>query len=262
MVNFVWLILVPFVNGYFAKTHMFLGDQFGKSVVTYPELLDSVSKLASVSQFANLSVWPDKVKHLPKFRWSAPLHYIDLDQCGKPVDKSIVNSVCGHGCIVHAILDLVNDLRFNLQFVDSVQKTAKFAFLLHFTQDFHQPMHVFGPGHGGNEIRVVLENHAHIVHTNLHTLWDKYLPEHFIDYDFSNLEFQILKWKNMIQFENWLMSELKIVFELACLKVSQLEDIVHFEKYYQSHEIQDLFERHMTQMVSTLYFIFGLDTAG
>jgi hypothetical protein len=38
-------------------------------------------------------------------------------------------------------------------------------------------MHVYGDDRGGNNMRLILDFGDKKVKTNLHTLWDKYVPE-------------------------------------------------------------------------------------
>lgn len=163
---------VSSVCAYFAHTHAYLGLMLTQHLDTFaPSALHTLQLQMQESDLAHASVWADSVKHDPHWSWMTPLHYIDIDTCGNQTTDSIAHA-CGNGCVASALEDLGT--------LGNARSPEQTKLLLHLCQDVTQPMHVYGPGRGGNDIHVVvvMPDGRH-VQSNMHTLWDSIVPEYY-----------------------------------------------------------------------------------
>lgn len=123
------------------------------------------------------SLFPDRIRYIPGFAYTAPWHYIDaLDnpplQCSINMTRDCLPS---EGCVVTAIAnhtERVADL--NLPFW---QRGQSMRFMLHFFGDVHQPLHTENLSRGGNDIDVTFDRQVH----NLHSVWDTLIPNKIIE---------------------------------------------------------------------------------
>ena len=122
------------------------------------------------------SVWPDCVRSLPdRFKFSFPWHYQNIDVCTAfdPAAK------CADGECVTA--QIPRQLAIAADATKSPAERAQaLAFVVHFTGDMHQPLHI-GEKHdkGGND---VIANYGVKAppKMNLHRIWDSELAERAI----------------------------------------------------------------------------------
>jgi hypothetical protein len=118
------------------------------------------------------SVWPDCIKTLgARFSYAFPWHYQNIDIC-KPFDQE---SACKDGNCVSAQIErnakLLGDPK-----VPARERLMALSFLVHLVGDLHQPMHAGDRGdRGGNDVKASYGLIAG--RTNLHSIWDGYLPE-------------------------------------------------------------------------------------
>jgi hypothetical protein len=112
--------------------------------------------------FAVQCTWPDHVRKTPKYKYSYPLHFINLDD-----GKDYFETINKKGDALQAILNYSDSLRLDRSIIlaptimlgeKSRQIRESLKFLGHFVGDIHQPLHV---GHssdlGGNRIKVKWE---------------------------------------------------------------------------------------------------------
>ncbi|KAG0565827.1 hypothetical protein KC19_7G016800 [Ceratodon purpureus] len=132
---------------------------------------------------ASLCTWPDDIKWMWKYHWTAPLHYIDTPDflCRYNYDRDCYDEnghkgYCASGAINNFTSQLTNyhlresnpplvtralETEYNL--------TEALLFLSHIVGDIHQPLHVgFTSDAGGNTIMV----HWYRRKANLHHVWD------------------------------------------------------------------------------------------
>lgn len=146
-----------------------------------------------------LCVWPDQVRHWYKYRWSAPLHFIDtpdqacnFDYQRDCHDEQGVKDMCVAGAIQNFTTQLSHytpsssDPPYNM--------TEALLFLAHFMGDIHQPMHVgFTSDEGGNTIDLRWFTHK----SNLHHVWDREIiltaAKDYYDNDINLLQHAILQ---------------------------------------------------------------------
>ncbi|WP_226662590.1 S1/P1 nuclease [Microbulbifer aggregans] len=174
-------------------------------VYLQPEVKTEVEQLLRVAGepgLAEASTWADRIRREEQYKWTAPLHYINL-----PHDWSgyIETRDCPPaGCIVKA-LEKYEEVLSSPDATQS-ERAQALMFVAHFVGDLHQPMHTgLREDRGGNDIEV----HFFGFPTNLHALWDVYLPAGFAA-DWRNYaqqqqkeisEAQRLAWQNSNKYE-------------------------------------------------------------
>jgi heme-degrading monooxygenase HmoA len=94
-----------------------------------------------------------------------------------------VQRFCNNKCIVSAIMQNVYELKNDKNSSEMCLKNSKreetIKFLIHFIQDFNQPLHLVGFYRGGNDFMVVRNKNNRNKTTNLHSIWDSEIPEYF-----------------------------------------------------------------------------------
>ena len=194
------------------------------------------------SPLARVADWADRARYSKAYHWSAPLHYINIqDEAiagGCPVMNTTLSSTLCHFdyyrdcannvCVAGAIVN------YTLQLQDHESSRTSLMFLTHFVGDIHQPLHVSRTSdRGGNDIHVTFDqdstpfsfhlrnrmerrityhrrNHHHV--DNLHAVWDDGIIEKSILEEFqgsrSAMEqnlFQIIqKARNTGEWDHWL----------------------------------------------------------
>lgn len=123
------------------------------------------------------ALFPDRIRYIPSFAYTAPWHYIDaLDnppyQCGINMTRDCLP---GEGCVVSAIAnhtDRVASVHLPLW-----ERGQSLRFMLHFFGDIHQPLHTENLSRGGNDIEVTFDGAKH----NLHSVWDTLIPKKIVE---------------------------------------------------------------------------------
>lgn len=133
-----------------------------------PNASTYVTNLLNDQDISEAALFPDKVRHMPMFNYTAGWHYIDAQddpprQCGINITRDCAMQ---GGCIVSAIVN--QTARIMNESTSHADRGQALRFLLHFLGDIHQPLHTEAEGRGGNEIPVLFGNK----HTNLHSIWD------------------------------------------------------------------------------------------
>jgi hypothetical protein len=112
-----------------------------------------------------IATWADRIREQPKFRDTAPLHYVNFARNACRYDAG---KYCrGDRCVVAAIGRYVAQLadRDN----SDQERADALAFVIHFVGDIHQPLHAgWGEDRGGNDVQVRIGRKG----SNLHALWD------------------------------------------------------------------------------------------
>lgn len=141
-----------------------------------PEVKAEVQSLLQVAKepsLAEATTWADRIRSDSNYDWAAPLHYISLPRQwdGYREERDCPPA----GCILKAIERFEGVLRDR----DAVrsERAEALMFIAHFVGDLHQPLHTgLAADRGGNDIKVTFFGFP----TNLHALWDVYLPAGFI----------------------------------------------------------------------------------
>lgn len=130
-----------------------------------PEAKRRATEILNGGELPAVASWADQVRGDEAYRWTAPLHYVNLP--AGTADFRIERDCPDGGCVVSAVRD------FGALVVreDADEKTRREAlmFLVHFVGDLHQPLHAGRPeDRGGNDIGTVFFGQER----NLHSVWD------------------------------------------------------------------------------------------
>ncbi|KAH8678744.1 phospholipase C/P1 nuclease domain-containing protein [Tricladium varicosporioides] len=129
----------------------------------------------NTTYLADIATWADTIRYTSWGAWTAPLHFIDVEDTPPTKCEVKFDRDCGpHSCIVGAIGNYTNQ----------IQDTSLNPWLRNqaarFLGDIHQPLHAENLARGGNSINVTWEGasldsrHKAI---NLHHVWDTAIPE-------------------------------------------------------------------------------------
>jgi nuclease S1 len=122
------------------------------------------------ASLADVAAWADSVREQPEWRWTGPLHYVNLAaDCGYEAARH-----CREGACIIAAID-----RFAAELADPSlsreRRAIALKFLVHLVGDMHQPFHAgFADDRGGNRFQVNLDGKG----SNIHAIWDGTLFEH------------------------------------------------------------------------------------
>jgi len=112
--------------------------------------------------------WPDDVRKEEAWKWSAPVHYIDLPR--GEVSYSQKRDCPDRLCATEAIKTYARTLADRN--VSRKQRSQALGWLCHLVGDLHQPLHVgYVDDRGGNEFEVSFDGEK----MDLHTFWDSAL---------------------------------------------------------------------------------------
>lgn len=111
-----------------------------------------------------VAAWADQVRSTAAYRWTAPLHYVNLPAGTAAYDHE--THCPDNGCVVSAVDDFA---RLLIDEVDDKTREDALKFLIHFVGDLHQPLHAGRPDdRGGNDIQIRFFGRDR----NLHSIWD------------------------------------------------------------------------------------------
>lgn len=274
MKSLFYIIINCYINNvycFFAYTHSHLGESLYNRL-SY-NVKTQIKVHTTIDDFKEASIWADKVKHTREFAWTSQLHYIDTINCSTDYYK-----YCENKCILTGILNMTNRLKYNLNQRKSIlhenfkiheksiilnENANDFRLLIHFLQDIVQPMHSIGEFRGGNDFSIVLYKNNSYINTNMHTLWDKYIPEYFINNNITNISNDICNYKipkNMFEFESLLINIMKNITINSCHKIYNYQNLKHinFMEYYLQHIdiIYNSFNLYNCFSIITMNFIF------
>ena len=120
--------------------------------------------------------WPDTIRERAGWRWSAPLHYVNVARKGGGYRRE---RDCPDGrCVTEGILQYANRLAYTETTNGADERRQAFAFLCHLVADLHQPLHAgFRDDRGGNTGMVEYRGEE----MNLHRFWDSGLVRTRLD---------------------------------------------------------------------------------
>ncbi len=143
-----------------------------------PPVAAEVERLLGGASMAEAAVWADSARDQPDWEWTWRLHFInvpdgafelDLDRdCPALGCDSAPPGGPARCCVVGALehyLEILADPRR-----DDASRATALRFVLHFTADLHQPLHVSrASDRGGNEIELRFFGEP----MDLHDVWDR-----------------------------------------------------------------------------------------
>jgi len=278
VLNVLTLISAQTMFPEFSKTtHSYLGNTSDVYLSKYePEIYNKISKVLINQTISDVSSWADKVKRTKEYSWTKTLHYIDIMECRKEkYDETIIEHYCKGSCIVSALNSFVEELknrqkmslnkmckkRFKSLDFDILGKEKDLSddsllkFIIHFMEDFVEPMHLLGYQRGGNSLKLnVKMPTGNIRHTNLHQLWDSLVPEYYIKKFNPSFEYHVSKPVNYISFVE---DQLNKNIHIACLIYpNKPNETIVFEEYFKKEYLDTLFKNYHELSVGTFKYIF------
>lgn len=249
------------VNGYGYKMHTYLGKLTDNYLMKYErELYDKVVSMLGGVAISEVSSWADKVKRKVKYSWTKELHFIDIFECSiDRYDKTIVDKYCHNNCIISALQDFANSIKYNTEYDyvlsnnSTLTNVELLKFIIHFVQDFSQPMHLLGYERGGNGFRVNMYMNGRNRTSNLHYIWDSMLPEYFV----NNYMYKITN-RTFTKPDNYytiLENVLNDNMQIAC-KIYPESHYIIFDEYFDRSNFMTLFDNYQYVMTTTLKYIF------
>ncbi|KAK5190798.1 hypothetical protein LTR99_003283 [Exophiala xenobiotica] len=138
-----------------------------------PESNVFTNTLLNGQDISEAALFPDKVRHMPAFAYTAGWHYIDAQddpphQCGINITRDCLPK--DGGCVVSAIAN--HTARVANASLPRFYRGQSLRFMMHFFGDVHQPLHTESFDRGGNDLPVLFDHHT----TNLHSVWDTLIP--------------------------------------------------------------------------------------
>jgi hypothetical protein len=246
------LMLLPTMSyGYGSEMHRYLGNQVQHQ-------LNITNN--SFSNLADDSVWADIVKRKPNYAWSRQLHYIDINECNNNEcnnNECVIDKYCDNNCIYTAILNETNTL-----YMEGYNEES-FKFLLHFLQDLFQPMHVYGPYRGGNDLHIHLIRNGSVKSTNMHYLWDTIFPVHYLHSTNASdlLVNKVYKFDNMNTYGVYLARIVMDMSKMSCRASYLKSTTIDFDNYFSKfeNEFKDLLQKFINFSTSTFKFALKIE---
>jgi hypothetical protein len=146
-------------------------------------------------------IWPDTIRDQPGWRWSSPLHYVNIPRHSDQYDRE---RDCAEGrCVTEGILHFANQLTWPQ--LEHEKRWQAFAFVCHLVADLHQPLHAgFRDDRGGNTVDVIYSGRE----WNLHQVWDGVIVRERLD-DESRMVEQLLSAGRRQSPGEWAPSDVK-----------------------------------------------------
>lgn len=267
-------ILFNLIISYAFKTHTFLGSMADTYLSkNYPEIYHKIIQDLQGNSIANISTWADKVKM--QRPWTKKYHYIDILECKSLINQDIVNKYCSKGCIVNTIIDYIQKLKVPYKLLNFQNKELnkivkphpepnreeKLKFLIHFLQDFNQPLHLLGYDKGGNSMKIIVNRNKRNRSTNMHELWDEIIPEYYIKFNYKenyhanyNGNYHNNYNDNINQLIFYILN---INIKIGCKVYPPLNtNYIIFENYYHEEHVRVLFNNYLTMIVNIMKYIY------
>jgi len=160
------LFMAPLALGFGAEAHRTAGHIAERFIC--PETRQALMAIMPQYSLAEAGIWADRIRSNPDWDIARPWHYLNI-----PDDVRLsVAPRRASGDVLTAIERFYLELG-DVQLDDEARLEA-FYFVVHFTVDIHQPLHVGRRDDlGGNRVDVVVDGKR----TNLHAYWDTYIFE-------------------------------------------------------------------------------------
>lgn len=265
----LFIVSAQVITPSFSKiTHSYLGESSDNYLKQYqPHIYDKILKVLNGQTISSVSSWADSVKRTKEYSWTKTLHYIDIMECRKgDYDKTVIDSYCKNSCIISALNSFVEELKSRQQKI-CLNKIVIFGketdlsnedllkFIIHFIEDFIEPMHLLGYERGGNSLKLnVKMPNGKIKKTNLHQLWDSLVPEYYIKKFNPSFSFQVNKPEHYTSFVE---EEFNKNIHIACLIYpNSPNETIIFEEYFNKEYLDTLFKNYHDLSVGTFKYIF------
>ena len=130
-----------------------------------------IDKILGTNGMIYTSTWADEVRSDPAYNYSSPWHYQNLNASMSPENiKNLWENPTSEGeHLFYAIQQMMERLK------KDKKDTEALKFLIHFTGDMYQPMHLGRQAdQGGNRVNFTWFGDK----SNIHRLWDSQLIDH------------------------------------------------------------------------------------
>lgn len=253
--HYIFILNYVYTFGY--KTHKYLGNYLDIYLnKTDPILYSNIISTLQGNTIEGVSIWADTMKKKKGYTWTRTLHYIDITDCNNTITNKILNTYCKGKCIVSAIIDFVNAFKTGIS-LKNLTKNELLKFIIHFIQDFNQPMHLLGYDAGGNGFEVITKQHSgRNKSSNVHYLWDTLIPEFYTKhYNFVYKGNEQSEIKNENDLNKLLLQMLNINLQIGC-KLYPKSNYIIFDDYFNPKDMQLLFNNYMIMSVEILMYLF------
>jgi hypothetical protein len=249
------------VMGYGYKMHGHLGKLTDSYLSKHElEIKNKIDNLFDGKTIESVSSWADKIKRKPKYAWTKDLHFIDILECHRErYTKDVIDKYCENHCIVSALLDFTNSIKYNFKYDYVFDDGSKLSnvellkFLVHFIQDFSQPMHLLGYDRGGNSYKVNILFDGKNRTSNLHYIWDSMLPEYFVNNYAYTLPNKI--YDKPSNYYELLEDVINDNIQISC-RIYPDSHYIIFNDYFKEEYFVKLFDNYMKLVIGTLKYIF------
>ncbi|KAL0699204.1 hypothetical protein Bca4012_055326 [Brassica carinata] len=139
-------------DGHYAVCKIAQGYFEEETVVAVKKLLPAYAD----GELAAVCSWPDEIKRLPQWKWTAALHFADTPdyKCNYDYSRDCPEDWCVAGAIFNYTNQLISASEDSLSIVH-YNLTEALVFLSHYMGDIHQPLHEGFLGDlGGNKVKV------------------------------------------------------------------------------------------------------------
>src|SRR6476620_8799261 len=222
--HYIFILNYVYTFGY--KTHKYLGNYLDVYLnKTNPILYSNIISTLQDNTIEGVSIWADTMKKKKGYTWTRTLHYIDITDCNNTITNKILDNYCQDKCIVSAITDFVHSFKtgypLNKKYFGNsngnLNKNELLKFIIHFIQDFNQPMHLLGYDAGGNGFEVITKQHSgRNKSSNVHYLWDTLIPEFYTKhYNFVYKRSETSEIKNENDLNKLLLQMLNINLQIG-----------------------------------------------
>lgn len=251
-----------FIPEFSKRTHNYLGnssDIYLKE--NEPIIYNKILQVLNNQTIRSVSSWADSIKRTKEYSWTRTLHYIDIMECRKGIyDKSVIDHYCEGSCIISALNSFVEELKIRNKNkiccnLSSLSDESLLKFIIHFMEDFVQPMHLLGYQRGGNSLKLKVKMpRGNIRKTNLHQLWDTLIPEYYIKNFKPTFLFKVTK---PIDYNSFVEEHLNKNIHIGCLIYpNNSKETIVFEEYFNKEYLDTLFKNYHELSVGTFKYIF------
>lgn len=233
------IYLVTSILGFSYNIHRYLGTNLC-NLLQKDNKFTSLNETLQGESCDQASIWADEVKLVYKYRWTSVLHFINIYECKKKYNIKYIENACNGGfCIYKGIINTYEG-RYN-----NLNKTENIKLLLHLTQDFFQPFHIYGLFNGGNDLELIRNKNGRNKTVNLHQLFDDEMFEYFIKTE--NYVPSVDLTKNLETCSNLhvlLLKNLENTMQIACDFYNKIPEsgYVIFEELYDREKIKFLLD--------------------
>lgn len=208
--------------------HRVIGEIAQKNLTT--KSLEALDALLDGKSLAFVSTFADEIRSDKKYDYLAPWHYVNIpsDKCYQDLPPK------PEGDIIYAINHCIQGLKNHRTTKDD--KAFYLKLLVHFVGDIHQPLHVGrAEDRGGNDISIFWFGEK----TNLHTLWDSQLIDHY-EMSYTELSAHLPKMgkEQKIQLQNTAVVDWAHESQKYAAKIyrevppkSKLEYVYHYQNF-------------------------------